>query len=150
MTSSAWGPTRFGVLFDQCLEAVDRFVESSGCVPVRSLLRVHSEFDPFRARLHLAEADCGNWRNCECDARNTSVVRPMPVAVEKVLRNDLAIMARYRRERRGPAFGGTRRGKLWGLYAPPELAGVLSTPFGYDAARCQIERPQIVLASRRL
>src|SRR6516164_11009567 len=101
-----------GVLFDQCLEAVDRFVESSGCVPVRSLLRVHSEFDPFRARLRLAEADCGNWRNCECDARNASVVRPMPVAVEKILRNEVAIVARYRRERRAAACGVTCRVNL--------------------------------------
>src|SRR6516165_8674201 len=86
-----------GVLLDKGLEAVDRFVESSGCVPVRSLLRVHSKFDPLRARLHLAETNRGNWRNCECDARNAPVVRPVPVAVEKVLRNDLAIVARYRR-----------------------------------------------------
>ena len=73
-----------GVLPDQCLEAVDRFVESPGRVPIGSLLRMQSEFDPLRARLRLAEANRGNWRNRECDARNAAVVRPVPVAVEKV------------------------------------------------------------------
>src|SRR5262249_56641970 len=105
-----------GVLPDQCLEAVDRFVESPGRVPIGSLLRMQSEFDPLRARLRLAEANRGNWRNCECDARNAAVVRPVPVAVEKVLRNEVAIVARYRRERRAPAFAGTRRVHLVGLY----------------------------------
>src|SRR5215471_15535246 len=95
------------VLLDEGLEAVDRFVESSGCVPVRSRLRVHSEFDPLRARLRLAEPNRGNWRNCECDARNAPVVRPVLVAVEKVLRDDFAIVARYRRERRAAACGVT-------------------------------------------
>src|SRR5262249_45164767 len=123
-----------GVLFDQCLEAVDRFVESSGCIPVRSLFRVHSEFGPFRARLRLAEADCGNWRNCECDARNASVVRPVAVAVEKVLRNDLAVMARYRRERRAPACGVTGRVNPGVRYALQELVELHSTVFGYDAS----------------
>src|SRR5262245_14175311 len=101
-----------GVLFDQCLEAVDRFVESPGCVPIGSLLRVHSEFDPPRARLRLAEANRRNGRNCECDARNAAVVRSMPVAIEKVLRNDLAIVARYRRERRATSCGVTCRVNL--------------------------------------
>src|SRR5262249_20966848 len=89
-----------GLLLDQCLEAVDRFVESSGCVPIRNVLRVHSEFDHLRARLRLGEANCRNGWNCECDTRNTPVVRSVPVAVEKVLRNDLAIVARYRRQGR--------------------------------------------------
>src|SRR5262245_33665403 len=96
-----------GILLDEGLEAIDRFIESHGCVPVRNLLRVHSEFDPLRARLRLAEANRGNWRNCECDARNAAVVRPVAVAVDKVLRNDLAIVARYRRERRAAACGVT-------------------------------------------
>src|SRR5215813_13474337 len=98
-----------GVLPDQCLEAVDRFVESPGRVPIGSLLRMQSEFDPLRTRLRLAEANRGNWRNCECNARNASVVRPVPVAVEKVLRNDLAVVARYRRERRAAVCGVTGR-----------------------------------------
>src|SRR5262249_21354775 len=101
-----------GVLLDQCLEAVDQFVESLGCVPVGDLLRVHSEFDPLRARLHLAETNRGNWRSGECDLWNAPVVRPVPVAVEKVLRNDLAIVARYRRERRAAACGVTCRVNL--------------------------------------
>ena len=101
-----------GVLPDQCLEAVDRFVESPGRVPIGSLLRMQSEFDPLRARLRLAEANRGNWRNCECDARNAAVVRPVPVAVEKILRNEVAIVARYRRERRAAACGVTCRVNL--------------------------------------
>src|SRR5262249_6088654 len=103
-----------GVLLDQCLEAVDRFVESPGCVPIRGVLGVYSEFDPLCARARLAEANRGNWRNRECDARNALVVRPVPVAVEKVLRNDVAIVARYRRERRAAACGGTGPVNLWG------------------------------------
>src|SRR5262249_3872525 len=101
-----------GVLLDEGLEAVDRFVESQRCVPVRSLLRVHSEFDPLRARLRLAEPNRGNWRNCERDARNAPVVRPVLVAVEKVLRDDLAIVARYRCERGAAACGITCRVNL--------------------------------------
>src|SRR6516164_9598561 len=101
-----------GVLLDEGLEAIDRFIESQGCVPVGSLLGVHSEFQPLRARLRLAEANRGNWRNGECDARNAAVVRPVPVAVEKVLRNDLAVVARYRRERRAAACGVTCRVNL--------------------------------------
>src|SRR5262245_28409876 len=105
------------VLLDEGLEAVDRFVESQRCVPVRNLLRVHSEFHPLRARLRLAEANRGNWRNCECDARNAPVVWPVPVAVEKVLRDDLAVVARYRRERRAAACGVTCRVNLGVCYA---------------------------------
>src|SRR5260370_38034149 len=105
-----------GVLFDQCLEAVDRLVESPGRVPIGSLLRVHSEFDPLRERLRLAEANRRNGRNCECDARNAAVVRSVPVAVEKVLRNDLAIVARYRREPPGASFFVTLPANPWGWY----------------------------------
>src|ERR1700737_4757309 len=100
------------LLCAQCLEAVDRFVESPGCVPIGSLLRVHSEFDPLRERLRLAEANRRNGRNCECDARNAAVVRSVPVAVEKVLRNDLAIVARYRCERRAASCCVTCRVNL--------------------------------------
>src|SRR5262249_56792271 len=128
-----------GVLLDEGLEAVDRFVESSGCVPVRSLLRVHSEFDPLRARLRLAEPNRGNWRNCECDARNAPVVRPVLVAVEKVLRDDFAIVARYRRERRAAAFGVTRRLKLGGCYTLQELVQPHSTGFRCGTPRTQIQ-----------
>src|SRR5262249_1931366 len=101
-----------GILLDEGLEAVDRFIESHGRVPIRDLLRVHSEFDPLRARLCLAEANRSNWRNCERDAGNAPVVWPVLVAVEKVLRDDFAIVARYRRERRAAACGVTCRVNL--------------------------------------
>src|SRR5215813_11202287 len=110
-----------GVLLDEGLEAVDRFVESQGRVPVGSLLRVHAEFDPLRARLCLAKANRGNWRNCERDARNAAVVRPVPVAVEQVLRNDLAVVARYRRERRAAPCRVTGRVNPGVRYALQEL-----------------------------
>src|SRR5262249_23585406 len=97
------------VLLDQGLEAVDGLIESHGCIPVRNLLRVHAEFYPLRARLHLAKANRGNWRNRERDARDAPVVRAVLVAVEKVLRDDFAVMGRYRRERRAAACGVTCR-----------------------------------------
>src|SRR5260370_8363629 len=75
-----------GVLLDQCLEAVDQFMEAYGRVPVRNLLRVLSEFDTLRARLRLAEANPSNWGNCECDARNAPVVRPAPAPLPNIPR----------------------------------------------------------------
>ena len=43
-----------GVLFDQRLEAVDRFVEPPSRVPIRNLLRMYPKFEPPRARVSLA------------------------------------------------------------------------------------------------
>src|SRR6516165_5262496 len=63
-----------GALLDQCLETVDRFIEPQGGVPVRNFLRMHSEFEPLRARLRLAKADSGNRGNRERDARDAPVI----------------------------------------------------------------------------
>src|SRR5215813_13351433 len=97
--------------YEKLHKAVLAFVrEDAVCRRLMTVPGPHHEveggrFDPLRARLYLAEANRSNGRNCECDARNAPVVRLVPVAVQKVLRNDLAIVARYRRERRAAACG---------------------------------------------
>src|SRR5712671_2787623 len=71
-------------LFDQGLEAVNRLGATAGRVPVRHLLTLDPEREPRRARRRFARTHGGDRRQGEGYARHAAIVRPVPVAFEKI------------------------------------------------------------------
>src|SRR5580704_11331763 len=108
---------------------------------------MYTEFEPLSLRLRFTEAHRRYWRNCERDARHAPVVGLVPVAVEQVSRDDFAVVARHRRQRRTAARRIACRIDLWVGYALKKLVELQPTLFGHDIGRGQIERVKVGCAT---
>jgi hypothetical protein len=67
----------------------------------------------------------------------------MSVAIEQVSRDDFAVVARDRRQRRTAACGNARRIDLWVGCALKKFVELQAAPFGHDIGSGEIERVKV-------
>src|SRR5579883_3122298 len=131
------------VLFDERLVTVHRFADAPRGVPLRHPGRIHAQLRCLLTCLSFGEANGRDRREREGDAGNATIVRALTVAFENIGRDDLPVMARYRRQRR--SLGGGITGCIDRRIgdALQKLVQDDSPVFDTDPGRSQVEGVEI-------
>ena len=138
------------VLFDQDLEAVDRFRGLPCGEPAARLSAVRSKLAALRARLFFRQSHCGGRRKRESDARHAPVVGAGVVALEQIGRDDLSVVTRDRRQGRPHLCHVSRRLHGRVRHAPQELVQLEAAVPDVDPSRFQSQSVKIRRPVRRM